>query len=282
MNLKEKFVKILICLTFSVCLHTVDHDTTQLSKVEEYLNFIEVYSDSLGPAGDHTKGEIEIVKDIDKIRAIQNEHQKSLLKRGLSQEEAESWSQVGIIEGDANWIWIRDAVILPSGRRTIKGRLNWKTSLDGPQGVATLAILKNRNIVVCLKYKHAMRSWQIELPRGRRHFGESAVEASKRELRNETGFIAKSQLFLGSVAASSSNFNTLTPIFLSHVKDHVEPENTDDRAILGFLILSKKELKEALLVGHLNLKIHNKVQKVAVNDANLSFALMQAEMRNLI
>ncbi len=282
MNLKKIYKKIVIGLIFTANIHTADQHIQQSSKIHDYLKFIEAYDNHLGPKGDYTKGEIEIIKDADEIRLVEEEYQRVLLKRGVSQEEAACWAQVGIIEGDANWIWIRDAVILPSGRRTIKGRLNWKTSLDGPQGVATLPILKDKGIVVCLKYKHAMRSWQIELPRGSRHFGESAVEASKREVRNETGFITESQLFLGSVAASSSNFNTLTPIFLGYVKDQVEPGNIDDRAILGFLILSKDELKEALLKGYLSLKVHGKVQKIAVNDANLSFALMQAELRNLI
>ena len=282
MNVSRYQKHLLILFILLLRALNLDAFSKDSSEISDYLKFIHACENHLGPVGDHSKGEIEIITDPGEICQVQEDYKQRLIRRGISENEAERWSQVGIIEGDAGWIWIRDAVILPSGRKTIKGRLNWKTSIDGPQGVATLAILENKDVVVCVKYKHSMRSWQIELPWGSRKYGESAVEAANRELRNETGFIGENLLFLGTVAASSANFNTLTPVFLSYVKGQVEPGNIDERAVLGFLTLSKDEIKEALLKGYIHLKLHNKVQKVAVNDANLSFALLQAEIRGLL
>ncbi len=282
MNYRRSFQLLFLLALFSMNLQSIGKKAQTPLQIDEYLKFIQAYDECLGPVGDYTKGEIEIITDPKKISEVQDQYKKKLLKSGISLEEAERWSQVGLIEGDSRWLWIRDAVILPSGRTTIKGRLNWKRSIDGPQGVAMLPIREDKMIIFCLKYKHTLRSWQLELPRGARSYGESAESASKRELRNETGFVSEKQIFLGSVAASSSNFNTLTPIFLNYVTEQKQPGNVDQRAILGFLVLSKDEIKEAFSKGYIKLKIHGEIQKVAINDANIAFALMQAEIRGLI
>lgn len=278
----NKFYITIFCFLMSSLFAQETSQTHEVNRIHEYLQFIQAYDDYLGPVGDYTQGEIEILLDANEIQQVENDYKKKLIKRGVNEDVAEKWSRVGFFEGDSNWIWIRDAVILPSGRKTIKGRFSWKTSIDGPEGVATLPLLKDKRIVVCLKYKHAMRAWQIELPRGTRLYGESAVDAAKRELRNETGFLAESHLFLGSIAADSSSLNTLTPLFLGYINAQAEPVSDDERGVLGFLILSKDEIKNAFLKGNIKLKLYGKVRKVAMNDANLSFAILQAEMRGLI
>lgn len=252
------------------------------ARIDEYIKFITAYDDYLGPIGNHKKGEIEIILDPKMISEVEKETKSLMIKRGISENDAASWSQVGVIQGGTNWLWIRDAVILPSGRKTIKDRLSWKSAVDGPQKVAILPVLQDKRVVVCLKYKHAMRSWQIEIPKCIRLYGETAEHAAKRELRIETGFLVKDQLYLGSIATESSSLNTLIPVFLGNIKDQVEHENNDEKAILGFLVLTKDEVKEALLKGYIELKMQGEVKKVSVNDANLSFAILQAEMRGLI
>lgn len=250
--------------------------------IEEYLRLIQTFEDHLGPAGDHTKGEIQIVLEPNEIREIEESYKQRLMRRGVDEKTAISWSRVGIIDSDSIWIWIRDAVILPSGRKTIRDRMSWKTAVDGPQGVSVLPVLPDKRMVVCLRYKHATRSWQLELPRGIRLFGETAEKASDRQLHIKTGFTAKSQLYLGSIAPDSSSFNTLSPVFLGYIDENIEPAKQIDNNITGLLLLTKEEIKAGFLKGYMELKIHGETKKVSVNDSFLSYAILQAEIRNLI
>lgn len=283
-----KHVCFLILLSsFTIYLHAEEVFPNNLhikenKQVADYLRFIRAFEENLGPFGDYSKGEIQIILDPEEIAQIEENHRLKLLRRGVDEKSAFKWSRVGIIDSDSIWIWIRDAVILPSGRKTIRDRMTWKTAVDGPQGVSTLPVLKDKRMILCLKYKHATRSWQIELPRGVRLFGETAEKASNRQLRKDTGFTASNQLYLGSVAPDSSNFNTLTPVFLGYLDEQEEPTVQSGEDVLGLLILTKSEIKDAFLKGHLELKIHDKVKKVAVNDSYLAFAILQAEIRGLI
>lgn len=262
---------------------TINSKTEEESKrLENYLNFLSTFEDTLGPSGDYKKGEVEIISDIDEIIKIEESHKQKLISSGVDEEMAENWSRVGIIQTDAVWVWIRDAVILPSGRKTIRGRMGWKSSVDGPQGVSMLPILKDKRIVVCLKYKHPLRSWQIEQPRGFRYHGEKAIEAANRQLRKKTGFVADSQLYLGSIAPDSSNFSALVPVFIGYVNETVEPTKYLDEDVMGFLVLTKDELKKAFVKGYIEMKIKGQLRKIGVNDSYLSYSILQAEYRGLI
>lgn len=260
-----------------------DGDSSKTSShIEEYIRFIHAFEDHLGPVGDYTKGEIQIVLEPKKIKEIEELHKQKLIRRGVEEKDAISWSRVGIIDSDSIWIWIRDAVVMPSGRKTIRDRMSWKTAVDGPQGVSTLPVLKDKRIIVCLKYKHATRAWQIEVPRGIRLFGETVESAARRQLSLKTGLVTSKQLYLGNIAPDSSSFSTLTPVFLSYIDEKAEVGKLVDDNVIGILALTKQELKEGFLKGYLELVIHEETKKVAVNDSYLSYALLQAEIRNLI
>lgn len=278
------FISIFLFSNTLFALKSIDYFETQdeNKRLENYLNLLETFEGSLGPHGDYTQGEVEVVTDATKIKQIEETHKQKLISSGIDEKIANDWSRVGIIQSDSMWVWIRDAVILPSGRTTIRDRLGWKSSIDGPQGVSMLPILKDKRIVVCLKYKHPLRSWQIEQPRGFRFHGEKIIDASNRQLRKKTGLVADSQLYIGSIAPDSSNFNTLVPVFIGYVNETVEPTKYLDDDVMGFLVLTKEEIKEAFVRGYIELKIKGHLKKVGVNDAYLSYSILQAECRGLI
>jgi ADP-ribose pyrophosphatase len=71
--------------------------------------------------------------------------------------------------------------------------------LDFAKGVCILPITKD-NEVVCLKqYRHALKSWEWELPAGTIDRKDSSpLEVAKTELQEETGYSAEHWLELGS------------------------------------------------------------------------------------
>lgn len=253
-----------------------------LKRIETYLHFLNTFDESLGPSGDYSKGEIQVILDPGEIGEIEQIQQKRLIKRGFSSQDAEKMSKCGIIQTDTFWLWVRDAVIFPSGHKGTCNRVIWRAAVDGPGNVAILPVLKDRRIVLNLNYRHSTRSWEIELPRGTRLYGETPEKACRRELRAETGCLTEGQVYLGSITPDTSTVNTITPIFLGYVSTQVEYNQESSEAIIGLLTFTKEEIKEAFVRGFVEVQMQGEVKKVPMRDSFLAFALLQAEARDLI
>jgi ADP-ribose pyrophosphatase len=248
--------------------------------LDQYFSYIEQLSQ---PLGSYKEGEIEIVLETDEISRIQKIQEDRLVQKGFSKEEALEFSRVGIVNEDQYWIWLRDAVYFPKGVTGTYDRLLWKSELKTKSpGVAVLPILPSGRIVLILNYRHATRSWELELPRGGINPQETLEEAARRELKEETGLLASSVVPLGEIATDTGVHSSIIPVFMGHVTKQEESSPEDSEAIAGVLSFTKQELREGLLKGYLNVVVHGKEKQVPLRDAFLTFALLQAEIRNLL
>jgi ADP-ribose pyrophosphatase len=86
-----------------------------------------------------------------------------------------------------------DEVILPNGENKTFSYLNLA------KGVCVLPITNDHQVLCLKQYRHSIKSWQWELPAGMIDSNDdSPMAAAKRELEEETGYIANHWLDLGS------------------------------------------------------------------------------------
>ena len=246
-----------------------------------YVSLLEEYSKYLGSSGNHNKGEIEITLDPKKIHKIEKIQKNRLLKKGFSSEHAIEFSRVGVVAEDNYWIWLRDGVIFPSGSVGTYDRLAWKASLNGTTGVAVMPVTPDGRIALLLNYRHATRSWEIELPRGLRNASETPKQAASREVQEETGLQCDTFVSLGNMLPDSGCLNSVIPVFLGKVSSEGKANPEDSEAIASNLFLSKKEIKKSLKRGYMELNVQGRSLKAYVRDPFLTFALLQAEIRGV-
>lgn len=252
-------------------------------RVDEYLKFLDEQKNNIRTFGDYKAGEIEIVRDREKIKEIESMQMQRLKKKGLSDADAESAAQVGIIAKDMYWIFVRDAVIFPTGAYGTYNRMVWVSSLDdGIPGVVVMPILPDGKIVLNLNFRHATRSWELELPRGFKNKNETMEEAAVRELEEETGMQIDHYHFLGAVSPDSGALSAIAPVFAGTVTKKGLSNQEDSEAILRLEAFTPATIKEALAKGWIEMDVKGKKEKVFVRDGYLTYALLLAEQQKLI
>lgn len=248
--------------------------------LEKYFSYIQQLE---RPTGSYQNGEIELVLEPAKISEIEKVQETRLLKKGFSPADAHDFSHIGIVSEDQYWIWLRDAVYFPKGTSGTYDRLVPRTALRSPSpGVAVLPVLPSGHIVLNLNYRHAMRSWELELPRGGKDGDESDEETALRELKEETGMEVSSLTFLGKLATDTGMIDSVVPIYLGSVSSQGLSDQEESEAIDGTLAFTKEELRQGLIQGYLEVSLHNKKEKIPLRDAFFAFAFLQAELRGLL
>jgi ADP-ribose pyrophosphatase len=283
-----------VCLIFpfTLCSAETIKDNTNIpseAKLEastslgRYLKLLKDHPETFGPLGKWRQGEIEVTVNPEQIRKIENQTRLRLMSKGVQGSDAEKWSTVGVVAEDNYWIWLRDAVIFPSGVYGTYDRLMWKSGMGGSiPGVAIFPLLSTKKIIVNVNYRHATRSWEIELPRGEKRVGESLEKAAMRELKEETGYQLSKCTLLGTMAPDSGTLMSLVPVFYGEVSHTGETAKDYSEAIFQNPAFTKEEIKKGFARGYIEIPINEEIVKVYCRDPFLTFALLQAEMQGLL
>jgi len=234
--------------------------------IERYLELSQQYPQAFGPKGDWTRGEMEIVDDLPTMLQIQSQFMHP----------------VGIVAEDRFWIWIRDAIILPSGTYNTYNRFIPKKGLDGPAGVVILAVTPQQGIAVNLIFRHATRSWEIELPRGGREKGETPEEAARREVEEETGYTLSTLFPLGSIATDSGIFTNTLRVFFAHIDQLKIAEREEEEAIAAVMTLSKNQVMEAFSNGSMECVVNGEIVTAYCRDSFFAYALLLAGKKGFL
>lgn len=232
-------------------------------RFKAYQSLLSQYSKYLGPYGDVSKKEIEIILDSKKIEEV----------------ERQTGRKVGVIHQDKYWVLLNDPVRFPSGKNGIYSRLLWRKSLFGKRGVAVLIQTPDGKFAINCNYRHATRSWEYEIPRGGVEEGESLQDAAKREVKEETGYPISDLKLLGELANDSGMTNALTSVFLAKAGMREKPAPEDSEAIEAIESFSLKEIRDGLVQGTLKKKSG---EKIPFRDPFLTYGLWQAEAQHLL
>lgn len=264
-------------ILFTLLCFQCAYAETSLEKYFSYMKEIDK------PNGDWQKGEIQLVVDSKEIFRIQNAQEERLIKKGFSKECARESCRVGVINEDQYWLWLRDAVYFPGGIPGTYNRLLWKNQLKcTSSGVAILPILPSNEIILLLNFRHATRSWELELPRGGMELGESREETAARELKEETGYTASIFTFLGEIATDTGVHAEIVPVIMAKIVSQEESSPEYSEAIAAIISFTKEELKAGIIKGYVEVLLKGEKRKVPLRDAFLIFALYQAELRGLL
>src|SRR5579883_2488092 len=146
-------------------------DQSAEARLVEYLAFARQHPELFGPAD----AAVRILLDPADIRRVEADMAAKLRTRGLP----ESGAEIGIVH-DPYILFLRDAVEFPDGARRSHTRV---LNLVG-NGAAALPVFGDK-IVLTRQFRHALRRWSLEVPRGAIEPGETPEEAAVAEVEEE-------------------------------------------------------------------------------------------------
>lgn len=120
-----------------------------------------------------------------------------------------------------------------------------------PGGVVILAIKEDNNVLLVKQNRYAVKSVQTELPAGRLEKGEDPLFAAKRELREETGYIAKNWESLGYIFTTFGICDEKLYLFKATDLTFDKPD-PDEGEILDYFELPLSEVYKLIKNGTIN------------------------------
>lgn len=118
-------------------------------------------------------------------------------------------------------------------------------------GVIVVPITADDRILLVRQFRHPVRMWLRELPRGASNRDEAPADAAARELREEIGCEVETSVSLGRIANDSGQLVGFPHLFAARVRQDgpAEPEATE--AISGIFAYTFSELKRACQRGEI-------------------------------
>lgn len=139
----------------------------------------------------------------------------------------------------------RDDVELANGQKT------FREVVKHPGGVVVVA-QKDENIILMVKqYRYPIKQVSLELPAGRLEVGEDPADAIKRELEEETGYVAKAWKSLGFIYTTPGICTE--KLYLYHATDlEFKAQKPDDGEIIECFEYNLDEVLEMIKSGRIN------------------------------
>ncbi|MDR1913002.1 MAG: NUDIX hydrolase [Clostridiales bacterium] len=177
---------------------------------EQYFEFVHDYP-ALFRNPDSDNAGIHIITDETKIEQIEQDMARRLADKGLPRE----WAQVGVVYQDQYITMLRDAVYFQPGSHP--GTYIRNFNKDNVPGIVILPIYNDKVCLIRI-YRHALRRYVYEIPRGFGEKGLSEIENALRELREEIGGVIKNITPLGYMSENSGMMGGKAALFLADLK----------------------------------------------------------------
>lgn len=134
----------------------------------------------------------------------------------------------------------KDIVSLPNGKEASR------EVVEHNGAVGVVAVTENNEVVLVKQFRAGIRKVTLELPAGKLEIGEDPLECGKRELQEETGFIAKSFNKLTQIATSPAILEEIIYIYLAQDLS-LGNTNPDEDEFVETIICSFDEAKQKII-----------------------------------
>ena len=155
-----------------------------------------------------------------------------LIKVVTAEDELISWERnnntsLGILVQDRYITVIRDLVVFPDGAiRPYNRIINSAAFSNGAMGAAILPFINNKIVLIRI-FRHPIRKWSIEIPRG---FGEpnlSPLGLAKKEITEEIGGNINKLIELGVMHNNTGLEGNMVNLFFAELKDMQGPQTNE-------------------------------------------------------
>lgn len=120
----------------------------------------------------------------------------------------------------------KDEVMLENGRKS------FREYVLHPGAVAVVPILDDNKVVLVKQFRYPIGKQLLEIPAGKFDFkDEDPLECAKRELKEETGFVAKDYLYLGYIHTTPGFSNEVIHLYLARDLESGQSNPDEDEII---------------------------------------------------
>ena len=169
-------------------------------------------------------------------------------EKEILQAERQLQREIGIVYEDEYIRLVRDAVVFPD---MSKGTYIRILPCCPKSAVAVLPVSGER-IMLLRHFRHSLRKWVWEIPRG---FGEQGLTPEKnaeKELREETGIKGTRLEYLGRICPDSGMSSDQVSVFWAEFPADYRLRKLDEReAVSEYRLVSRKELREMAESGEM-------------------------------
>lgn len=153
---------------------------------------------------------------------------------------------------DRRWLRIHEQrVRLPNGHEIEEFHL-----IEGPDWAAVLALTDENQVVLVRQYRHGAHKASLELPAGVIDAGEDGLAAAKRELAEETGYVASDWAPLVVVNTEPARHTTRAHLYVARGARMENAQRLEPSEQLEVLLLSSRELGSRIDAGEIAHGVH--------------------------
>jgi ADP-ribose pyrophosphatase len=211
--------------------------TTRDRRIDKYLAFAAERPELFGP----TAGAgIRILLDRGDIERVEDAMTRELRARGLP----ETGAQVGVVDEDPYFWFVRDAVEFPDGGRRTYARVISRSGF----GAAVLPLLAGC-VVLTRQFRHGVRRWSLEIPRGSTEPGHTPEDTARAEVREEVGGEIAELVPLGFVHGTTNLYSGGAYLFLARLTSVGAPQLAE--AITSVEQVSVPDFERLLRAGEI-------------------------------